>query len=197
MYTICRSKWLQLSQNNWCMRFSQFTIRFPFICVVTNVVNRNRHTYTNMCNVHCIHVTQTNQYVYAKNANWCKFSAFEMPKMQFSLLSLVTLLFGHYFVNWMGERGRERNKTQNFKLNLYCSHLYTVRILTIISRVQYYKINAIDKIIYKMWDIVCIVHRNPNAFSCTHEFLSKSALSLYLSLSHSLFVCARASISIY
>lgn len=42
LYTICRSKWLQLLRNNWCMRFSPFTIRLPFICV-TNV---NRHTET-------------------------------------------------------------------------------------------------------------------------------------------------------
>lgn len=106
-----------------------------------------------------------------------------------SLCYLVTILS----IEWE----RERNKTQNFKLNLYCSHLYTVRILTIISRVQYNRINAIDKIIYKMWDLYALSNINSNAFSCTHEFLSKSALSLYLSLSLSLSFCLRACVNLY
>lgn len=50
LYTICRSKWLQLSQNNWCMRFSLFTnsISIHMRC------DRNVNTHTLMCHVQCV-----------------------------------------------------------------------------------------------------------------------------------------------
>lgn len=144
LYTICRSKWLQLLRNNWCMRFSLFTIRFPFpfMCVVTNV---NRHIAASACNVHyiniatCIHTTNKSMctmqhtHTYTQREREIKmqtdvnFRLFEMPKMQFSLLLPVTLLFGHYFVDQakVGERERAEKVTK-FKLNLNCIHLCTL-----------------------------------------------------------------------
>lgn len=101
-------------------------IRFSFICIVSNV-NRHSDTCINMYNVQCAlhkhckmhtHNKQINVYneTYTRTETQrvrrikmqtdVNFRLFEMPKMQFSLLSLVTLLFGHYFI----DRVRENTK---------------------------------------------------------------------------------------